>query len=208
MTGRTRRGKRWMDEHVEDEFVRRARQEGFRSRAVYKLMEIQQKDRVIKPGMTVVDLGAAPGAWSQYAAQLVGARGRVIALDLLPMDALAGVEFIQGDFREQETLAALEKALGDQAAGVVLCDMAPNISGMASVDQPRAMYLAELALEFARTRLAPGGALVTKVFQGEGSDALIAAARRDFSTVRLRKPKASRARSRECYLVAGNYGVM
>jgi 23S rRNA (uridine2552-2'-O)-methyltransferase len=208
MTGRTRRGKRWMDEHVEDEFVRRARLEGFRSRAVYKLMEIQQKDRVIKPGMTVVDLGAAPGAWSQYAAQLVGARGRVIALDLLPMDALAGVEFLQGDFREQETLEALENALGHQAPGLVLCDMAPNISGMASVDQPRAMYLAELALEFARTRLAPGGALVTKVFQGEGSDALIAAARRDFSTVRLRKPKASRARSRECYLVAGNYGVM
>jgi len=197
-----------MDEHVEDEFVRRARQEGWRSRAVYKLMEIQEKDGILKSGMTVVDLGAAPGAWSQYAAQVVGARGRVVALDLLPMDPVPGVEFIQGDFREQETLDALESALIDRSPGVVLCDMAPNISGMATVDQPRAMYLAELALEFARARLAPGGALVTKVFQGEGSDALVAAARKDFGTVRIRKPKASRGRSREFYLVAGNYRVM
>lgn len=197
-----------MDEHVEDEFVRRAKQEGWRSRAVYKLMEIQDKDRVLKPGMTVVDLGAAPGAWSQYAAREVGGRGRVIAVDLLPMEALAGVECIEGDFREQETLDAVEATLGDRAPGVVLCDMAPNISGMATVDQPRAMYLAELALAFARSRLAPGGALVTKVFQGEGSDALVADARRDFGTVRMRKPKASRDRSREFYLVAGNYRVM
>jgi 23S rRNA (uridine2552-2'-O)-methyltransferase len=197
-----------MDEHVEDEFVRRARQEGWRSRAVYKLMEIMEKDRILKPGMTVVDLGAAPGAWSQYAAQVVGSRGRVIAVDLLPMDPLPGVEFIQGDFREQETLDALEAALGERPAGVVLSDMAPNISGLATVDQPRAMYLAELALDFARSRLAPGGALVTKVFQGEGSDALVADARRDFGTVRMRKPKASRGRSREFYLVAGNYRVM
>jgi 23S rRNA (uridine2552-2'-O)-methyltransferase len=197
-----------MDEHVEDEFVRRARQEGWRSRAVYKLMEIQEKDRIIKPGMTVVDLGAAPGAWSQYAAQLVGSRGRVIAVDLLPMDPLPGVEFIQGDFREQETLDALEAALGERPPGVVLSDMAPNISGLATVDQPRAMYLAELALELARSRLDPGGALVTKVFQGEGSDALVADARKDFGTVRMRKPKASRGRSREFYLVAGNYRVM
>ena len=197
-----------MDEHVEDEFVRRAKQEGWRSRAVYKLIEIQEKDRILKPGITVVDLGAAPGAWSQYAAREVGGRGRVIAVDLLPMEALAGVECIVGDFREQETLDALEAALGDRAPGVVLCDMAPNISGMATVDQPRAMYLAELALAFARSRLAPGGALVTKVFQGEGSDALVADARRGFGTVRMRKPKASRDRSREFYLVAGNYRVM
>lgn len=197
-----------MDEHVEDEFVRRAKQEGWRSRAVYKLMEIQEKDRVLKPNMTVVDLGAAPGAWSQFAAQAVGRRGRVVALDLLPMDPLPGVEFIEGDFREPETLAALEAALGDAAPGLVLSDMAPNISGMATVDQPRAMYLAELALDFARARLAPGGALVTKVFQGEGSDALVREARKDFATVRLRKPKASRDRSREFYLVAGNYRVM
>jgi 23S rRNA (uridine2552-2'-O)-methyltransferase len=197
-----------MDEHVADEFVQKAQQEGWRSRAVYKLEEIQEKDRPIRPGMTVVDLGAAPGAWSQYAAKLVGPRGRVIALDLLPMDPIAGVEFIAGDFREEQTLAALEAALGDSAVGLVLSDMAPNISGMSSVDQPRAMYLAELALEFARNRLAPGGAAVIKVFQGEGSDALVAEARRMFETVRQRKPKASRDRSREFYLVAGNYGVM
>ena len=197
-----------MDEHVEDEFVRRAKQEGWRSRAVYKLIEIQEKDRVLKPNMTVVDLGAAPGAWSQYAVKAVGHRGRVIAVDLLPMDPLAGVEFIQGDFREQETLDALEAALGDTAPGVVLSDLAPNISGMATVDQPRAMYLAELALDFSRARLAPGGALVAKVFQGEGSDALIRDVRKDFGTVRMRKPKASRDRSREFYLVAGNYRVM
>jgi 23S rRNA (uridine2552-2'-O)-methyltransferase len=208
MSGRTRRGRRWMDEHVADEFVQKAQQEGWRSRAVYKLQEIQEKDRVIKPGMTVVDLGAAPGAWSQYAAKLVGPRGRVIALDLLPMDPLGDVEFIQGDFREEDTLAALEAALGDSRVGLVLSDMAPNISGMSSVDQPRAIYLAELALEFARSRLAPGGGAVIKVFQGEGSDALVAEARRLFETVRQRKPKASRDRSREFYLVAGNYGVM
>jgi len=208
MTGRTRRGKRWMDEHVDDEFVRRAKLEGWRSRAVYKLIEIQEKDRILKPNMTVVDLGAAPGAWSQYAARAVGHRGRVIAVDLLPMDPLPGVEFIQGDFRDQETLDALETALGDVAPGLVMSDMAPNISGVPSVDQPRARYLAELALEFARARLTPGGALVTKVFQGEGSEALVREARRDFGTVRTRKPKASRDRSREVYLVAGNYRVM
>ena len=208
MSGRTRRGKRWMDEHVEDEYVQRARQEGWRSRAVFKLMEILEKDRLLKPCMTVVDLGAAPGAWSQLAAKAVGRRGRVIAVDVLPMDPLPDVEFIEGDFREAETLAALEAALGDQQVGLVLSDMAPNISGVPSVDQPRAIYLAELALDFARARLAPGGGLVTKVFQGEGSDALVAEARKHFETVRMRKPKASRDRSREFYLVAGNYRVM
>jgi 23S rRNA (uridine2552-2'-O)-methyltransferase len=208
MTGRTRRGRRWIEEHVEDAFVRRARQEGWRSRAVYKLMEIQDKDRVLARSMTVVDLGAAPGAWSQYAVQQVGPRGRVLALDLLPMDPVAGVTFIEGDFREDSTLALLDDALAGQAPGLVMSDMAPNISGMASVDQPRAMYLAELALAFACDRLAPGGALVTKVFQGEGSEALVAAARQRFATVRMRKPRASRDRSREFYLVAGNYRVM
>jgi len=205
MTGRTRHGKRWMDEHVADEFVRRARQEGWRGRAVFKLIEIQEKDRLIKPNMTVVDLGAAPGAWSQYALRAVGHRGRVIALDVLPMDPLAGVEFIQGDFREEATLEALQAALGEDRPGVVMSDMAPNISGVPTVDQPRAMYLAELALEFARAHLTPGGALVTKVFQGEGSEALVKEARKIFGTVRMRKPKASRERSREFYLVAGNY---
>ncbi|NGP54551.1 23S rRNA (uridine(2552)-2'-O)-methyltransferase RlmE [Thioalkalivibrio sp. XN8] len=208
MSGRTRRGRRWMDEHVADPYVQKAQQEGWRSRAVYKLQEIQEKDRVLRPGLAVVDLGAAPGAWSQYAAREVGRRGRVIAVDLLPMDPVAGVEFIQGDFRDQATLDALQTALGAGKADLVLSDMAPNISGMASVDQPRAMYLAELALDFARQHLAPGGGAVIKVFQGEGSDALVAAARRMFETVRQRKPKASRDRSREFYLVAGNYRVM
>lgn len=208
MSGRTRRGRRWMDEHVADPYVQKAQQEGWRSRAVYKLQEIQEKDRVLRPGLAVIDLGAAPGAWSQYAAGLVGQRGRVIAVDVLPMDPVAGVEFIQGDFREQATLDALESALGDRKADLVLSDMAPNISGMSSVDQPRAMYLAELALDFAREHLAAGGGAVIKVFQGEGSDALVAEARRMFETVRQRKPKASRDRSREFYLVAGNYRVM
>ena len=197
-----------MDEHAADEYVRRAAQEGWRSRAVYKLMEIQQKDRVLQAGMTVVDLGAAPGAWSQFAAGIVGVRGRVIALDVLPMDPLAAVEFIQGDFTEQATLEVLERTLGEQAVDLVLSDMAPNISGVSSVDQPRAIYLAELALDFARNHLRPGGSLVTKVFQGEGSDALVTEARAIFETVRHRKPKASRDRSREFYLVARNYRVM
>lgn len=208
MSGRTRRGKRWIEEHVDDEFVQRARKEGWRSRAVFKLMEILQKDRLLRPGMTVVDLGAAPGAWSQYAAQAVGRNGRVIAVDLLPMAPLPGVEFIEGDFREQATLDALQAALGETRPGLVLSDMAPNISGVTSVDQPRGMYLAELALDFARAQLAPGGGLVTKVFQGAGSDELLAEARKHFETVRVRKPKASRDRSREVYLVAGNYRVM
>ncbi|MGD9387662.1 MAG: 23S rRNA (uridine(2552)-2'-O)-methyltransferase RlmE [Gammaproteobacteria bacterium] len=208
MTGRTRRGRRWMDEHVADPYVQRAQQEGWRSRAVFKLKEIQDKDRVLRPGMTVVDLGAAPGAWAQYAARIVGSHGRVVALDLLPMDPLPGVQFVQGDFREEDALDALEQALAGTAVQLVLSDMAPNISGVASVDQPRAMHLAELALDFALQRLAEGGGAVIKVFQGEGSDALVAAARDRFETVRLRKPKASRDRSREFYLVAGNYRVM
>jgi 23S rRNA (uridine2552-2'-O)-methyltransferase len=207
MNGKTRGGKRWMDEHVEDEFVRRARQEGWRSRAVYKLMEIQERDRILKPGMTVVDLGAAPGAWSQYAAGLLGGRGRVVALDVLPMDAIPGVDFIQGDFRETPVLAALEEALGEAKVDLVLSDMAPNISGMTAVDQPRAMHLVELALEFARQRLGPGGSFVAKFFHGAGAAELVAEARRDFAKVRTRKPKASRDRSREDFLVARNYRV-
>lgn len=207
MSGRTR-GRRWIDEHVGDPFVQRARREGWRSRAVYKLMEIQERDRFIRPGMTVVDLGAAPGAWSQYAAQLLGGRGRVIALDLLPMDGLAGVEFIQGDFRDPAVLEVLGQRLGGQAVDLVLSDMAPNISGVAAVDQPRTMHLAELALDFANQHLAPGGALLAKYFEGEGAQSLVADARRTFADVRTRKPKASRARSREVYLVARNHRVL
>lgn len=207
MSGKTRRGKRWMDEHVEDEFVRRARLEGWRSRAVYKLMEIQERDRVLSPGMTVVDLGAAPGAWSQYAAQVLAGRGRIVALDLLPMEPLKGVEFIRGDFREPSVLAALEEALGEARVDLVMSDMAPNISGMAAVDQPRAMHLVELALEFARQRLLAGGSFVAKYFHGAGAAEVVTEARRDFARVRTRKPKASRNRSREDFLVARNYRV-
>lgn len=197
-----------MDEHVDDEFVRRARQEGWRSRAVYKLQEVDEKYGLVRPGMTVVDLGAAPGAWSQYVARKLDGRGRVVALDLLPMDPLGGVEVIQGDFREPEVLAALEAALDGAKVDLVLSDMAPNISGVSAVDQPRSAYLVELALDFARRHLAPGGALVAKLFQGEGADALVAEARRMFGTVRIRKPRASRDRSREVYVVAENYRLM
>lgn len=197
-----------MDEHVDDEFVRRARQEGWRSRAVYKLQEVDEKYGLVRPGMTVVDLGAAPGAWSQYVARKLDGRGRVVALDLLPMDPLGGVEVIQGDFREPEVLAALEAALDGAKVDLVLSDMAPNISGVSAVDQPRSAYLVELALDFARRHLAPGGALVAKLFQGEGADALVAETRRMFGTVRIRKPRASRDRSREVYVVAENYRLM
>ena len=197
-----------MDEHVDDEFVQRARQEGWRSRAVYKLQELDEKYGLVRPGMTVVDLGAAPGAWSQYVARKLDGRGQVVALDLLPMDPLGGVEVIQGDFREPEVLAALEAALDGAKVDLVLSDMAPNISGVSAVDQPRSAYLVELALDFARRHLAPGGALVAKLFQGEGADALVAEARRMFGTVRIRKPRASRDRSREVYVVAENYRLM
>jgi 23S rRNA (uridine2552-2'-O)-methyltransferase len=194
--------------HVDDPFVQRARREGWRSRAVYKLAEIQERDRIIRQGMTIVDLGAAPGAWSQYAARILAGRGRIVALDLLPMDGLAGVEFIQGDFREPGVLEVLDERLGGQPVDLVLSDMAPNISGVAAVDQPRSMHLAELALDFANQRLAPGGALMAKYFQGEGAQSLVAEARRTFDDVRTRKPKASRTRSREVFLVARNHRVL
>lgn len=194
-----------MDRHVNDEYVKRAQKDGYRSRAVYKLLEIQEKDRILKPGHVVVDLGAAPGGWSQIAEKLVGAKGRVVALDILPMDSLAGVDFIQGDFREEEALQQLRELLNGQAVDLVISDMAPNVTGMSAVDQPRAIYLCELALEFAREVLKPGGSLVVKVFQGEGFDEYIRELRSSFGKVVTRKPKASRSRSREVYLVAGNY---
>ena len=199
--------RRWLDRHVNDEYVKRAQQEGFRSRAVYKLDEIQQRDKVLRPGQTVVDLGAAPGGWSQVAQRVVGSSGRVIALDILPMEPLAGVDFIQGDFREAEPLEQLRELLNGDPVDLVISDMAPNVSGMTAVDQPRAMYLCELALEFAREVLRPGGGLVVKVFQGEGFDPFIRDLRQSFGRVVTRKPKASRPRSREVYLVAGNYNV-
>ena len=185
--------------------MQRARAEGWRSRAVFKLVQLQRSDNLLRPGHTVVDLGAAPGAWSQYAADLVGASGQVIALDLLAMDDLPGVGFIQGDFREDEPLRRLQSALAGSRVDIVLSDMAPNMSGQASVDIPRMMYLCELAYDFARQHSKPGASLVCKTFQGEGFDELLRALRSSYATVRVRKPEASRPRSRECYLVATGF---
>ncbi len=181
--------------------MRRARDEGQRSRAVYKLDDIQRRDRVFAAGQVVVDLGAAPGGWSEFARAQVGERGRVIAVDLLDMAPLAGVEFIRGDFTERATLDALHARLGEDRVDLVLSDMAPNLSGMSSIDQPRAMHLAELAYEFARATLVPGGGLVVKLFQGQGFDELLRDWRAAFASVRTRKPAASRARSNEIYAV-------
>jgi 23S rRNA (uridine2552-2'-O)-methyltransferase len=202
---RTKSSARWLREHFTDEYVKRARQEGYRSRAVYKLLEIHEKDRLLRPGMTVVDLGAAPGGWSQLAARLVGQQGAVIALDLLPIEPLPGVECIEGDFREAVVLEQLLAALNGRAVDLVLADMAPNTSGIKAVDQPRGMYLSELALDFARRCLRPGGDFLLKIFQGEGFDGFLKELRTAFVTVAPRKPKASRARSAEQYLLARNY---
>jgi 23S rRNA (uridine2552-2'-O)-methyltransferase len=198
---RSKSSKRWLQEHHQDEYVLRARAEGYRSRAVFKLDEIQQKDRILQAGQLVLDLGAAPGGWCEYASRIVGERGRIIAVDLLPMEAVAGVEFLQGDFTEQQTLEQILALLGERRFDLVLSDMAPNLSGMESVDQPRSMYLAELAFDLAAQFLAPEGGFVTKLFQGAGSDDLIASLRRNFKTVKLRKPDASRSRSSEIYAV-------
>jgi 23S rRNA (uridine2552-2'-O)-methyltransferase len=206
---RSKSSARWLQEHVTDEYVKRAQQEGWRSRAVYKLEEIQKSDRILRPGSRVIDLGAAPGAWSQYAARQLGskgeARGEVIAVDLLPMDAIAGVYFIQGDFREQAVLDQVLARVAGRPIDLVMSDMAPNLSGLDVVDQPRAMYLTELALDFARQVLKPGGHLLAKVFQGSGFQELVSTARKAFDDVRLRKPQASRARSAEMYLLAKGF---
>ena len=202
---RSKSSHRWLRSHFDDEFVKRARREGFRSRAVYKLDEIQHKDRILKPGMTIVDLGAAPGGWSQYAARVLRGQGRIIAMDILPMEPLDGVEFLQGDFREDEVLEALMEKIDDRAIDLVMSDMAPNISGMEAVDQPRSMYLAELAVDFAAQVLREGGDLLFKAFQGEGFDDLVKLLRGQYRQVRIRKPKASRPRSREVYVLARHY---
>jgi 23S rRNA (uridine2552-2'-O)-methyltransferase len=204
---RSKSSRQWLDRHFNDEYVKKAQKAGYRSRAAFKLLEIQEKDRVIKPGMRVVDLGAAPGGWSQIARDLVGGKGRVIALDILPMDPIAGVDIIQGDFREEEPLARLRNLLGGDPVDLVISDMAPNVTGMASVDQPRAMYLCELALDFARESLKPGGGFVIKVFQGAGFDDYIQSVRQAFGRVVSRKPDSSRSKSREIYLVAGNFKI-
>ncbi len=204
---RSKSSRRWLNEHFEDEYVKRAQQLGYRSRAAFKLLELNEKERLFRPGMTVVDLGAAPGGWSQIAADLVGESGQVLALDILPMEPLPGIEVLQGDFRDQAVYDRLLELLGGRPVDLVISDMAPNISGMKSVDQPRAMYLVELALDFARTVLRPGGNFVAKVFQGEGFDDFMQQARAAFSSVAVRKPNASRGRSREVYVVARNYHV-
>lgn len=195
----------WLKEHRDDPFVQRAQKEGYRSRACYKLMELNERDRLIRPGMTLLDLGSAPGGWSQVAADLVGHKGRVIASDILPMDNIAGVEFIEGDFTEDEVFDAIIAAIGEDRVDLVMSDMAPNMSGIDAVDQPRSMYLVELALDLASRVLPKGGAFVAKVFHGEGFEDLMAAARAQFGKVLTRKPDASRPRSREVYLVATQF---
>lgn len=202
---RVRGGARWIDEHVNDPFVQRAKAEGYRSRAAFKLIELDERDRLFRPGAIVVDLGAAPGSWCQVARERVGDRGRVIALDLLPMDSLAGVEFLEGDFREDDVLAALTARLGGGQVDLVLSDMAPNLSGIAAADQTRAAALAELAREFAFEHLKPGGALVVKAFQGADLKGFLDSLRERFGQVASRKPAASRDRSSEMYVVAKGF---
>jgi len=205
MAGKKSSSRAWLRERRDDPYVRRAQREGYRSRACYKLLAIQDKDRIIRPGMTVVDLGAAPGGWSQVTARLVGRKGRVIASDILPMDALEGVTFVQGDFAEDEVLGRIFAAIAERPVDLVISDMAPNMSGMNAVDQPRSMYLVELALDLARRALRPGGSFLSKVFQGEGFDELLRDARGAFGKVMTRKPAASRPRSREVYLLARDF---
>ncbi|HEX4150581.1 MAG TPA: 23S rRNA (uridine(2552)-2'-O)-methyltransferase RlmE [Steroidobacteraceae bacterium] len=208
MPKRTKSSARWLAEHASDEFVKRARAEGWRSRAVFKLAEIQQRERLLKPGIRCVDLGAAPGGWSQYAARIVGDSSRIVATDILPMDAIAGVEFVQGDFREQAVLDEVLARIGSEKVDLVLSDMAPNMAGIDAVDQPRSMYLAELALEFAGRVLTPGGDALIKLFQGAGFDEIVREARRRYGRVVTKKPKASRTRSPEIYLLARQFGMV
>ena len=196
---------RWLQEHFSDKYVQEAHKRGLRSRAVFKLEELQGRDRLFRPGMTVVDLGAAPGGWSQFSVEQVGAKGQVIACDLLPMDAIAGVSFLQGDFREEAVLNALLERVGQDKVDVLLSDMAPNMSGTREVDQPKSMYLVELALDMCRQVLAPQGSFVVKVFQGTGFDEFLLEVRRSFSSVRVRNPDSSRPRSREVYIVATGF---
>ncbi len=192
----------WMKEHIDDFYVQKAQKDGYRSRAAYKLLEINDKTRLIQQGMTVVDLGSAPGSWSQVAGQLVGESGILIASDILPMDHLDNVTFIQGDFREKSVFDEMMAVVAERPVDVVLSDMAPNTSGMSAVDQPRMMYLCELAVDFALQVLKPNGALIMKVFQGEGSQELRATMQKQFSQIKSIKPKASRARSKEMFWIA------
>ncbi|MDA9556774.1 23S rRNA (uridine(2552)-2'-O)-methyltransferase RlmE [Vibrio sp.] len=196
---------RWLKEHFDDKYANEARKKGYRSRAYFKIEEIDKKDKLFKSGMTVVDLGAAPGGWSQYSAKVVGDNGKLIACDLLPMDPISGVSFLQGDFREDAVLEALLERIQPSMVDVVMSDMAPNMAGNASVDQPRGMYLVELALDMCRQVLAQNGSFVVKVFQGEGFDQYVKEVKDVFKVVKIRKPDSSRARSREVYVVATGY---
>lgn len=203
-TGKSSR--RWLREHFSDPYVKQAQQEGYRSRAIYKLKELQERDKLFKPGMTIIDLGAAPGSWSQFVIDVVGKKGRVIALDILPMEAIPGVEFIEGDFTESHILSCLMERIGEAKADWVISDMAPNMSGIDSVDQPRSIELAELALDLAKQVLHNQGGLLVKVFQGAGFDEFLNELRQNFKKVIIRKPKASRDRSNEVYLLATKIG--
>jgi 23S rRNA (uridine2552-2'-O)-methyltransferase len=202
---RSKTSKAWMREHINDPYVQRAKAEGYRSRAAYKLLELDKKDRLLVSGQLLVDLGAAPGSWSQVAVAKLGSKGRVVAVDLLPMAPLPGVQFVQGDFREQDVLDALIVALSGGKADLVISDLAPNISGIGVSDQARSMYLCELALEFARQCLKPGGSLLVKVFQGAGFTEFLAGMRKSFVKVGSRKPEASRGRSSEMYLLGRGF---
>ncbi len=202
---RTNSSQNWLRRHFNDHYVKEAQKAGYRSRAVFKLLEIQEKDRILRAGQIVVDLGAAPGGWSQIAAPLVGRKGVIIALDILPMEPLSGVTLIEGDFAEQDVHNQLVTALNGRPVDLVMSDIAPNISGVRAVDQPKAMYLAELALDFAQGTLKSGGDFLTKVFQGEGFDPYLLALRKSFSKVVIRKPRASRPKSREVYMLARDF---
>lgn len=204
---RTVSSKRWLNEHFKDAYVKKAQAEGYRSRAVYKLKEIDDKEKLIKPGMTVVDLGAAPGGWTQYVTEKMQGKGHVVALDILPMDSLPDVDFILGDFCEEEVLQQLVNVIPERSVDLLLSDMAPNMSGNAAVDIPRAMYLVELAFDFANKMLKPGACMLIKIFHGAGFDELLKQARLSFDKVLVRKPSASRKRSKETYLLAKGYNL-
>lgn len=204
MAVRSKSSKAWLNEHVNDHYVHMAQKDGYRARAAYKLLEINEKDKLIKSGTVLADLGSAPGSWSQVAAKLVGSSGEVFALDILPMDPIDGVSFIQGDFREDTVLAEFEALLAGRPLDLVICDMAPNMSGNTVTDQARSFYLCELALDFAAQHLKPGGSFLVKVFQGAGYQEYMSAMKALFGTVQTRKPEASRNRSSEIYLLGKN----
>lgn len=204
MAARSKSSKVWLNEHVNDHYVHQAQKDGYRARAAYKLLEINEKDRLIQPGTVLADLGSAPGSWSQVAAKLAGNTGKVFALDILPMEPIAGVDFIQGDFRESTVLTEFEQLLAGRPLDLVICDMAPNMAGNAVIDQTRSIYLCELALDFAAEHLKPGGTFLVKVFQGSGFQEFQAAMKSVFAAVATRKPEASRNRSNEIYLLGRN----